>query len=244
MTTAPDWPALMPGTDDDPRGPRAQAAALLDAAGHELAAIPELTDTALPENLRRVAQQATGSIAEVRQHVHRAAGRLDALAADDLIPERGKARLIKEAGAAAAAALREVDNRSSVAIDALEAGLTALAQPAFPAGADRGEAREELRLILDAAGDPAGAMRELAAGPDQRLAALAAGSYGASYLRSRGVPEDIIRATAVFAAQAALRSDDPARRAAARALSKVDSLRKARMKSFMAANFAIGWEGR
>jgi hypothetical protein len=243
------YPAFMPGAEDDDtlgpaRGPRAEAAKLLDAASHELGSLSGvLGDRALPDGVRRLSSEATSAISDVRKQVHHAAGNLDALAANDLLPQRGKERLINKAKATTAAALRELDARSESAIMALEAGLTATAQPSWPAGADRAEARESFRLLVDAeADDPAAIVRELVTDPDPALAAVAASSYAQTYLRSRGVPQGVITATATFAAQHALTSTDPTRRAAALALTKLDDLRKAKQKSFVAANFAIGWE--
>lgn len=238
----PDWPAIMPGVDDDPTGARGHAATLLDAAGKDLAAARvDLSAGELPAPVRTLAGEVLSDVGSVRAHVHRAAGRLDALAVDDLIPEKGRERLTRETKAATAAALREVDARTATNLDLLEAGLTAAAQPAFPEGADRGEARQELLMLLAAADDPATAIRQIAGGSDERLAALAAGTFGTTYLRSRGVDERTIQNTAVFVAQGALTSTDPRRRAAATALARLPELRKARLKALQAANFAIGW---
>jgi hypothetical protein len=246
MTAAPsDWPFLMPGAGDpdlDPTGGRGHAAALLD--GVSKATVPlseEFRSGDLPDGVRRVARDAIDAIGEVRQHVHRAAGNLDSHAANDLLPDKARRRLIAETKGLAAQALREVDSRSDLSLTLLEAGLIDAARPSVPAGADRGEAREELKMILDASDDPAGRIRQLAAGSDQRLAALAAGSYGASYLRAHAVPEDVIRSTAVFAAQAGIHSGDPRREAAGRALTRMDDLRKLRTQALAAASFAIGW---
>lgn len=244
MTTLPNnWPATMPGVDTDPSGGRRQGAALLDAVAKETMPVAAaFTAAELPPELHRVGKTAVDAIGDVRAHVHGAAAQLDALATNDLLPDRARARLTGEARETARKALDEAANRSNTAILTLEAGLLAQAQPEFPAGADRAEAREELKLLLDASPDPAGMIRHLAAGHDQRLAALAVGSFGASYLRSRGVPEPVITANQVFAAQASMRSSDPRRRAAARALARVNDLRKLRAKALAAANFAIGWE--
>lgn len=242
-STEPTWPALMPGADDDPHGERGQAAALLDDASTDIADVsPVLQDAALPESVRQLARQATNAIGEVRRHVHGAVARLDTLASDDLMNPAGRDRLARETQQAAGGAVRDLGSRTGQALAELEDGLTAAAQPSFPAGADRGEARERFRLLVDAATDPAAMVRELVTDPAPELAAVAASPYARDYLRSRGVPAEVIRATAAFAAQAALNSDDPKRQAAARALTKLPELRKARMKALTAANFAIGWQ--
>jgi hypothetical protein len=232
----------MPGAADDPRGPRAQAASLLDEVSRESVPLRDLlTDAGLPAGVQRQAADAFDAVGEVRRHVHSAVQQLDSLAGNDTFAPAGRDRLIRERKAITAVALKEVDARSSVAVKLLEAGLTDAAQPEFPADADRAEARDELKLLLDASDDPATTVRELVAGSDQRLAALAAGTFAASYLRSRGVDEATIAATRTFTAQAALSSGDPTREAAARALTKLDDLRKLRLKALNAANFAIEW---
>ena len=242
-----DWPALMPGLDDE--GPsdhtsgRAQAAAIFDDVGKESVPLRSLfTGAELPAGVRTAAGDALGAVGDVRRQVHQTVARLDALATSDLIPREGRQRVTRETKAVAAAALRELGSRSEGAITIIETGLTAAAQPQFPAGADREEARQELRMLLDAAPDPAEAVRAIAAGSDQRLAGLAVSSYAASYLRAKGVDERTIRQVAVFAAQAGLSSDNPARQAAARALTRLDDLRKLRLKALHAASFAIEWD--
>jgi hypothetical protein len=233
----------MPGVDDDPRGPRAHAARLLDEVGTQSVPLrQELDNTALPAAVRKLAADALNAVGDVRKHVHSAVAQLDALARNDLLPQAARERLIRERKALTAAALKESDGRSSVAIKLLEAALTDAAQPEFPAGVDRAEARDELRMILDAAPDPVAAVQQLATGSDQRLAALAVSPFVATYLRTRGVTDDVIAAIKTFAAQAALASGDPKREAAARGLVKLDDLRKIRMKALNAANFAIEWD--
>lgn len=246
MTAAPaDWPPFMPGTHPDdlrargPRTPREHAAVLLDEAAEDIVVAADLR-AGLPESIGRLAREASDAIGAVRRHVHSAAAAIDRAAEDDMIPDRARERLDREAREAAAAALRDLDARAGTSLDLLEAGLTATAQPEFPAGADRAEARDEFRMLVGHAPDPAEKVRELATGTDQRLAAIAASSYGRSYLRSRGVAEDAIAAVAAFAAQAALSSGDPTREAAARGLQQLPRLRKARQKAMHGAHFAIG----
>lgn len=244
--SGPQWPVTMPGAAPQDRlgadhgNPRYQAAQLLDDAGHDLAQLQQLITTpGLPVGAVKAASAALDAIGAVRGQVHYAAGRLDHVAADDLIPEKGRQRLLRETREQAADALRELEARSDVAITALEGHLLQQAQPTFPAAADREEAREELRLLLDASDDPAATLRQLATGTDPRLAALAVSSYARTYLRAKGVDEETIKATATYAAQAALASGDPARVAAARALTKLPQLRKARAQALTAAAFAL-----
>lgn len=241
--TGPTWPATMPGADDDPHGERGQAASLLDSASRDLEATrADLSADALPAQVRGVATKATKAIAEIRGHVHAAAADLDALAANDLIPDKGRDRLLAEKRAAATQAVHSLDSMADVALTVLEAGLTKAAQPAFPADADRPEARERFRMLVDGADDPAAMVRELVGDPAPELAAIAASGYARDYLRSKGVAADVIEATATFAAQQALTSSDPGRQAAARALTRLPLLRKARQQSLMAASFAIGFQ--
>lgn len=245
--TAPapeSWPVHMAGAEEDPHGTRAQAAQLIDSASEDLAAVsPDLSADQLPPALRGLARQVTETIGEVRRHVHTAAARLDQLADDDLIPDRGRERLTREAREAAERAVRDADARAGTALDVLEAGLTATTQPTFPAGADRAEARERFKLLADASNDAAAVVRELVGGSDDELAAIAASPFARTYLQARGVPADVIATVATFAAQAALTSGDPTREAAARGLLQLDTLRKARMKAVNAAHFVIGWQG-
>jgi hypothetical protein len=248
MTTTPTtpetWPVSMPGAADDPRGPRGEAARLLDAVARDSVPLRQvLTDPALPAGVRRQADDALNAVADVRKVTHHAAGQLDQLATNDLLPEAARARVTRERKALTAAALREIDGRSAVAIKLLEAGLTDAAQPTFPAAADRTEARERFRLLADAADDPAAMVRDLVTDPSPELAAVAASPYARDYLRSRGVPADVIDATALYAAQHALTSGDPTREAAAHALRRVPDLKKLRMQALHAAHFAIGWDG-
>jgi hypothetical protein len=244
MTTAPAdyFPPSMPGVDTDHTGGRRMAAGLLDDVARESVPLAEgFRAPELSDGVRRAAADALDAISEVRGRVHTTAAHLDALAVNDLLPDRGRDRLTRETRTVAGQALDAIADRSETALKLLEAGLMAAAQPAFPDGQDREEARQELRMLLDASEDPAQTIRRLAAGADQRLAALAAGSYGSTYLRSRGIPEPVITATATFAAQAATASSDPRRAAAARALVQVAHVRKLRSKALNAASFAIGW---
>lgn len=245
MTTLPNnWPATMPGIDSDHTGGRRHAAALLDDVARETMPLAEtFSDAALSAGVRKAAKDALDAVGEVRMHVHGTVAQVDALTRNDLLPDKARDRLVREARQAGGQALSQVADRSETALKLLEAGLTAEAQPEFPQGADREEARQELRMLLDGSPDPAATIREVAAGTDPRLAALAAGSYGASYLRSRGVPEDVIAQTAVFTAQAAVKTGDPRRQAAARALIRVADVRKLRSKALSAASFALAWEG-
>lgn len=238
--TGPTWPVEMPGADDDPHGERAHSAALFDGSARDLvAASADLA--ALPAELQRVGRSATNALGAIRQHVHATAAELDALAANDTINPKGRDRLLRERREAALDVVHRLDSTAEIALTTLEAGLTAAAQPTFPNGADRTEARERFRLLVDAAADPATMVRELVTDPAPELAAIAASAYARDYLRSKGVQPDVIAATATYAAQHAVTAGAPAQQAAARALLRLDSLRKARVQSVHAAAFALGF---
>lgn len=234
------WPSSMPDQDESTTegGIRAQAQRLLDEQSTAGATLREAF-TGLPAPEMHTADLVLNRVGNIRAHTLAGVAQLDKYARDDTLPDRARQRLHREAAANTRRAIEEAVTEGESAVEILATMLVDAAQPVFPEGGDRAEARDELRMLLDASSDPRETIRQLATGQDARLAALAASSFGENYLRARGVHEDTIRLTRVEVAHAALTSTDVRRRTAAQALQRVPDLRKQIHYVHHAASFVI-----
>lgn len=229
-------PTQLPGTDDH-RGPRHQAQRLLSEAVDTLASAPL---AGLPEAAQKSADMVVSRLTNARQHTYIAARDLDKIAADDLIPDRGRARLASERRQKAAQAIEQASNESELALKLLTGALVEAAQPRMPEGADPAEARELFRAVIDAAGDPSQAYADMLTGEDAPLAAVAASSFGQTYAtRVRKVEPAVVKAYREQAALSVPQSADLARRAASEHLrTTVPALAKARQLVLQGAAMA------
>jgi hypothetical protein len=128
--------------------------------------------------------KATGAMYSVGRA---AAAKIRAAENNDLIPEHGRLRLLGEARAEAMAALDEQERLAHVATDTLRAILTGMALPRVERDREM-PARDEVRLLVQGAGDPLQTMLDLAQRHDE-LAAVVTSSYGESLLRATGVQD-------------------------------------------------------
>lgn len=159
-------------------------------------------------------------------------------AANPALPAAGKRDLIS----AAADGIRAnadslVDAEAS--IRAARAQLTAQALPPVPRDAET-TTRADARMILDAASsrDLPGRLRELAA-RDDNVGRLIASPWGADYVASRGEKPGSHDAARDAAIEAASRSSDPARAAAADALGRLPHLEGAVLAAHRMTDHAI-----
>jgi len=156
-----------------------------------------------------------------------AAARVRQLRADDLLPDAGRRRLIDETLADAAKKRDRARAQMRAARDVLAAKARASALPRLDPKREQA-AREELRLLTDNAPDAAAVLLELAQRDDE-LAGVAVSSYGESMLRARGTPKakDLHAVVQDVAVEAAAKSADPERQAAAAAVSALGQLDRA-----------------
>lgn len=167
---------------------------------------------------------------EMRAAAREAAAKVKQLQADDTIFPEGRDRLVREASEAARAKLTRLAGQQTAILTVMDKELESAATPRMPKDREMA-ARDEARMVLDAASDPLQAMTDLAQRGDE-LAAVVAGSYGESYLRARGqrsmreVKEahGLVRLQSVIAGQ---QSADPQVRKAACAYAALNDLRKA-----------------
>ncbi len=179
------------------------------------------------------------AVRELETVSNSAALRVAQLRKDDLIPAEGRRRLIDEA-------LADGRTKRAAAAKQMQAARTVLAAKARSAALPRLDparemaARDELRLLADASDDPLDALVELAAA-ESDLAAVAVSRYGESYLRARGVPKAPERHLLVQdrAVDAAKRSNDPTRRAAAEAYAALPELDAAASCAHFVADGAL-----
>jgi len=152
---------------------------------------------------------------------------VERLRADDTMYPEGRKRLIAEAIAKGNAEVKKQRDRMETAIEVLKAHLSESAVPRLDKAREM-PARDELRLILDGSPDPAVMMMQLAQRDDE-LGAVAASSYGESYLRGRGIPKAQEAAQSIrgVAAASAVRSADVQRRAIGEAFAQIGTLEQA-----------------
>ncbi len=150
-------------------------------------------------------------------------------AGDDTMYPQGRQRLIAESNAKAKATSRNHQVALGVALAALEQTVRVALTPQVPKDREA-LARDDLRLRLDGAPDPVLAMAEIAKNGGE-LAAVAASSYGESYLRAKGTTNapqaaSLVRDVAFrSAAEAAVKADDTQLRALGTAALSMDELR-------------------
>lgn len=154
--------------------------------------------------------------------------RVEALRADDVMNPEGRKRLVAEAIADGKAKVKKHQERMGAALKVLEAQLYVCALPRLDRTREAA-ARDEFRLIMDRTRDPVGTILELAQRDDE-IGAVAASSYGESYLRGSGVydAKDLAEKVRNAAAASADRSSDPGRCAAAEARAELVELAKVR----------------
>jgi len=155
--------------------------------------------------------------------------KVEQLRADDTMNPVGRSRLVKETIEKGRAEVKKQQDRMEATLQVLKAELSTAALPRLDKSREMA-ARDELRMILDGAPDPVGAMAELAGGDDE-LAAVAVSSYGESYLRAKGVANAQETAAKIreSASASAHQSADPTRRAIGEARGAFGELEKARV---------------
>lgn len=160
----------------------------------------------------------TTTLREMRNLASATQVKVDRLEADDLTPEAGKQRLLGETRAEARAEFERLRQKMDGALAVLEDAVHAAALPPVPRDREA-HARDEAVMRMSSASDPLQALEEVASLGGE-LSAVAASSWGESYLVAKGVkPQEARRlhrsVVQVAAINAAMRTGDtPAGRAA------------------------------
>lgn len=160
------------------------------------------------------------------------------LEADDLTPEDGKQRLLAETRAAARDQYRKLQSKLDGATVVLEAAAHAAALPPIPRDREA-LVRDEAVLRMSNATNPVKALEEVARLGGE-MSAIAASSWGESYLVAKGVPpreakrlhREVVQVAAI---DTATRSGDAKVAAAAKTYFALNTAKKA---SFIHLNLA------
>lgn len=201
----------------------------LDTEGRQL--FGEITKT-----LRSLPGAGSSVHADVERH-----------ADDDTIADEGRRRLTREAFDKGTSTVKERSEQALTGITVLEKRLRAQALPKAPTDAATvSTLRDEVRLTLEAAGDPLSAAERIVTGPDRYLAGVLLSRWGRTLLRTLGDDDgDMAEALVLRAVQAAAEHGSDAERKAAKALEGVVPLRKAQAAVATSAGMYLhGAEGR
>lgn len=149
---------------------------------------------------------------------------------NDTLPPAAKRRLIAEALTAGQKAVKEAQERMSVALKVIDADLRGAALPQLDPSRQQA-ALSEAMMRLNGASDPVAAMHELAATDTDLAAAVTQGTWAESYLRGHAVgtkeAKEAVASIRAAAALSARNSTDPIRRGAGEALAEIGTLHKA-----------------
>jgi hypothetical protein len=187
-------------------------------------------DGLMPAEANQSRNAFTAATSRIRMEVNGAVHAVNQLRANDMIPEEGRRRLIAERMAKAEQAVAEELPKVDAALHVLDAQL---ANAAMAPVQDPGLGRMDAAMILDGASPDQldSLMARLAARQDD-VGAIVASTWGADYLRSRGIHEDLVTAmhaaVRVAAVDAATTSTDRNRAAAAEHHRGLVHLRQAR----------------
>ncbi|HEY7433109.1 MAG TPA: hypothetical protein VH641_20510 [Streptosporangiaceae bacterium] len=232
--------APLPGSAPEPGNPLASRHGPFEGASMSMAAIGgysrEVDEAAakvgvpIPGEAAKLVRDASQIIARQPETARQAILAAERIAADDRIAAEGKRRLLAETADQAHKSLSEARDQIDHHIALAEAELTVAAMPTLTKGNEL-LARTDAEMML--AGVPAGQlgtqMMELARGDDLDVAALVAGPWGRKRLAASGLKgqdlEQAHKAVTGAAVAAAAASSDEGRRAAARHLATLATLR-------------------
>jgi hypothetical protein len=160
-----------------------------------------------------------------------AAGKVRDIENNDYMNPDAKRRLLAEARSDAASAYARVRDRLNNAVDVMEATAFSAAIPRI-AHDREALARDEALMLLSSTSDPVSGLEELASRGGE-MSALAASSWGESYLRAKGVSarqatkmhREVVQVSAVHAVMTS--DGDPKTKAAAEAYFALTHMKRA-----------------
>jgi len=167
---------------------------------------------------------------ELRTLANTTALKLRELEANDLLPEAGKARLLAETRSEAKERYQELHRKLNGALAVLETAAFTAALPPVPRDREAA-ARDEALMRMLGTNDPVRALEEVASLGGE-MSAVAASSWGESYLRAKGLsPAEAKRmhreVVQLVAVHAATNSADQRQAAQAKAYFALPAVRKA-----------------